>query len=109
LTSHLVAVAEAAGEVVGFAYTGSFAPDIVELANIFVAEKVRSRGVGAALLRDIEDRARGSFRAVILVNSMLYPGRPDKRPAGEFYLRSGYQLVWSTGPTLVFLKALDPD
>lgn len=99
-----LAVVEA--ETVGFVYTRRFAPDILEVLNIVVAQDFRNHGVGAALLRAVEEAARPEFAAVILSNSRLHAGTPGKRDASAFYLRNGYRLLYSTGPSNIFMKDL---
>jgi GNAT superfamily N-acetyltransferase len=106
LTSLPSAVAHAGGELAGFAFCTPFAPDVVELGNLFVAAAHRGGGVGAALVRAVERLAAPRFHTLVVVNSMLYVGVPDKRPAAPFYHRLGYDRIWTTGPTDVFARRL---
>jgi GNAT superfamily N-acetyltransferase len=110
VTSHLAerpsAVASIEGRLVGFGFCLPFAPDIVELGNIFVAEEARGQRVGALLLAEIERQASQRYDSMIAVNSMLYVGVPGKRPADTFYLRAGYENIWSSADTRVFAKKL---
>jgi GNAT superfamily N-acetyltransferase len=91
---------------VAFAFTTSFAPDILELANILVGSNWRNRDIGSQLLEMIEKLAQEHFLAIILVNSMLYPTVGKKRPATEFYIRAGYEGVMHTSKSVVFGKSL---
>lgn len=93
-------------DVVGFVYTRQFAPDILEVLNIVVADDFRSRGVGTAMLRAVETAAVPGFTALILVNSQLYVGTPGKRDASAFYQRNGFRLLYSSGPSNIFIKDL---
>ena len=107
LTGFPSAVAEADGfGLVAFAFTTSFAPDILELANILVSSKWRDHDIGSRLLEKIEKLAQEDFSAIILVNSMLYPTAGKKRPATDFYLRAGYEGVMQTSNSVVFGKSL---
>ena len=45
-------------ELVAFAFCLPFAPDIVELGNMFVAEDHRSLGIGLQLLQALEGQAK---------------------------------------------------
>lgn len=93
--------------MVGFVFTVDFAPDVLELANIFVLPANRSRGLGASLIRRVEAAARSrGFVCIILVNSMLYPATYEKRPATELYRRLGYDILVDTGPSKIFSKRL---
>lgn len=93
-------------ELIGFAYTRRFAPDVLELLNIVVAESHRSRGLGGLLLKEIEESASEYFAAVVLINSDGYEGAPTQRPATNFYVRNGYELIQRTSLTRVFWKSL---
>jgi GNAT superfamily N-acetyltransferase len=98
------AVAMEDDQTAGFAFCMHFAPDIIQLGNLFVADRYRSQGIGAALVRAVESQAASRFDSVIVVNSMLYEGVPNKRPATDFYLKLGYSVLLSTGPTNIFGK-----
>jgi GNAT superfamily N-acetyltransferase len=101
------AIAEVAGfGIVAFAFTTRFAPDILELANILVDANWRNRAIGSQLLELIEDLAKESFSAIILVNSMLYSTVGKKRLASDFYLRAGYQNILKTPSSFVYSKPL---
>lgn len=51
-------VAELDGKVVGFGALHVFWQDLAEVRTLAVAESVRSRGVGAAILRELLERAK---------------------------------------------------
>lgn len=93
-------------KLVGFVYSSSFAPDVLELLNIAVLEAYRDTGIGSMMLGELEEQASQEYRAIILVNSVLYPSRKPKKLASEFYLKNGYNLVHTTGNTNVFIKSL---
>lgn len=95
------------GRMIGFVFSVDFAPDILELANIFVLEEHRSSGIGAKLVAELEAAASmAGFRWMILVNSVLNPSASDKRPATTFYEKLGYTVMLDTGPSKVFTKPL---
>ncbi|TQL59244.1 acetyltransferase (GNAT) family protein [Oryzihumus leptocrescens] len=101
------AVAEDGGSLVGFCYTVNFAPDVLELANIVVAENRRNEGLGGILLQHVESQAAQTFAGIILVNSDLYPqGKTVKRPATDFYHKHGYRILTATAGTRIFFKDL---
>ena len=86
----LLMVALERGEMVGFAWiiTTRALDRAAYLRLLLVAEGKQSRGVGAALLRDAERRARasGCRHLVLLVTSA-------NRRARTFYTRHGYRHV----------------
>lgn len=102
----LVAELEA-GEVIGFAFSTDFAPDILELANILVVPEYRNLGLGQSLVKHLEQKAIAEgFRTIILVNSLLYPSSTGKRSAESFYKRLGYRSIPSTESSKVYARHL---
>ena len=99
-------VAQQRGTVVAFSYTNKFAPDILELLNIYVEPQYRSRKIGAELLRETEREAQQRYGAIILVNSILYDTAEPKEPATAFYARNGYKILLETRDSKVFGKNL---
>ena len=94
-------------ELVGFITLTSFAPDIVELYNIYVAEGFRSKGLGFQFVNRIEDALRvNGYKGIISVNSDGYMVYGEKRDASDFYQRNGFSLITRTDVTRVFYKAL---
>jgi L-amino acid N-acyltransferase YncA len=85
-------VAEAAGEVVGYAYAGPFRPRpayrfIVE-NSVYVAPRAKGKGVGLALLKAlVEEAERAGFRQMIAV---IGDGSPDS-PSVRLHLRAGFR------------------
>lgn len=88
--------------LLGFSYCFRFAPDIVELANIFVRNDTRSSGLGTEMLQFVLSRIIDPFRAIIAVNSDLYSTSEEKRRPDSFYLKNGFRIMASTGPSKVF-------
>nr|WP_299344217.1 GNAT family N-acetyltransferase [Allomuricauda sp.] len=94
-------------EIIGFSYTNRFAPDILELSNIFVHPEFRSHGIGGMMLKRIEKESlKGGYTGLILVNSLLYDNRSDKRFATNFYVKNGYLEIVRTESSKVFFKSL---
>lgn len=92
--------------LVGFAYCGFMAPDVLELANISLHKDYRSSGVGTELLKILETEVSKEYKALLLTNSALYGETSGKRAATNFYLRNGYQLIAGTNSTNLFWKNL---
>lgn len=94
------------GLVLGFIYSGRFAPDILELMNLYIRNSDRSQGWGSQLIKTFEANVLkdGQYRAIILVNSCLYESQTTDRPATDFYLKHGYSLCLNTGDSRVFSK-----
>lgn len=89
--------------LIGFAYCGYMAPDLLELANISLHPDTRNSGVGTQLLKFLEREVSKRYHAILLTNSDLYAG---KRNARNFYLKNGYRLIAGTGKTNLFWKDL---
>lgn len=92
------------GEIVGFAYCGYMAPDMLELMNITVHANYRSSGIGTRMLRHVEKEVFQKYSAMMLTNSIAYEGDGRKRSASSFYLRNGYAVIASTGATTMYWK-----
>ncbi len=90
--------------MIGFAYCGRFAPDVLELMNIFVHKEFRSEGIGQKLILEIEKRVFHAYKGIILVNSLLYEVKDEKKLAKTFYKRNGYHLLMTTGNTDIYGK-----
>jgi GNAT superfamily N-acetyltransferase len=97
----------AEGKMVGFIYSYFFAPDILELANIYIDDTQRGKNIGSRLLHAFEDDVRKSaFNAVLLFNSAGYETTTQKISAAPFYLKHGYQNIATTEQTKIFFKDL---
>ena len=93
-------------ELIGFIYCGYMAPDVLELANIVIAEKYRSQGIGTELLKYTEKLIAVQAKAILLTNSSLYGNNKGKRNAENFYLSNGYTQINLTGETNLYWKNL---
>jgi [ribosomal protein S18]-alanine N-acetyltransferase len=97
-------VAEEAGEVVGHA-AASVVADVAELQRIAVAEPVRRRGVGAALLAEVV-----ALAARAGADRLLLEVREDNTTALGFYAAEGFVEVdrrpryYRDGATAVVLR-----
>lgn len=102
-------VAEDGGALVAFFYGRPFAPEIVEMQNMLVADSHRGRGLGRRMVARIEDDLRAAgFRAAIGANSVLHPGTTAERcmKARAFWVRMGWHIVLSTGGSVVLVRWL---
>jgi putative acetyltransferase len=81
-TDELCLVAEHKGEVVGF---GSIVPSLSELRALYVRTDVGRRGVGAAILHDLERMAVARGLSELHMDASIN--------AEVFYQRHGYQVI----------------
>lgn len=106
LRSYPSVVAYHENKLVGFAYCGYMAPDLLELMNITVHSDHRSAGIGTRILDELHTQVAKKYAALMLTNSTLYSADGSKKAATNFYIRNGYQLVASTGSTNMFWRLL---
>ncbi len=102
-------VAEEDEALVAFFYGRPFAPEIVEMQNMLIADSHRRRGLGREMVARIEDDLRAAgFRAAIGANSVLHPGTTPERcmAARAFWVRMGWRIVLSTGGSVVLVRWL---
>ena len=93
----------------GFVFGVALSPDILEMANVLVSEPYRNNGLGTRLIETFEEAARGSYRAIIVANSVLWPiAGGEKRSAASLYQRHDYRQIYSTPDTTVMIKDLEP-
>jgi GNAT superfamily N-acetyltransferase len=92
--------------LIGFAFTSRFAPNILEVLNIFVSEDFRRKNIGTMILKKLEEQAFKITDAIILVNSILYRSNKKKRLADKFYLKNGYKEVFHMSGTKIWLKPI---
>ena len=98
-------------EMVAFFYGRPFAPDIVEMQNMLIAQSHRRRGLGRAMVARIEDDLRAAgYRAAIGANSILHPGATPGRcmAARAFWVRMGWRILLATGGSVVLVRWLGP-
>jgi GNAT superfamily N-acetyltransferase len=95
------------GILVGFCYTNSFAPDVLELCNIYVDQTEQGAGIGTRMLNEIHKMAvNAKYRATILSNSDLHDTLRDKADPRNFYIRNGYRVILETNRTRIYSRAL---
>ncbi|PCI46124.1 MAG: hypothetical protein COB49_09045 [Alphaproteobacteria bacterium] len=98
------------GQMIGFCYTNIFAPDIICIANIFVSEHYRNNGIGEKLLNSVLRQAKKEkFVSAILSNSVLYETKLEKKNPGKFYIKLGFEILYQTPNTIVYLKKFCDD
>ncbi|HSR08960.1 MAG TPA: GNAT family N-acetyltransferase [Bryobacteraceae bacterium] len=100
---HVVYVAYLAGEVAGWidvSVTHHLQSEPrAEIGGLVVASKLRSRGIGSALVARAEQWARGRGLQSVVVRSQI-----AREAAHNFYLREGYA---RTKTSAVFTKQID--
>ena len=89
---HVVIIAQdAGGEVVGWASLNRFshrcAHDAIADLSVYVARSHRGKGIGKLLLREVERRARGAFRKIVL------HALNDNAPGKRLYAACGFREV----------------
>lgn len=97
--------------MVAFFYGRPFAPDIVEMQNMLIAESHRRRGLGREMVARIEDDLRAAgYRAAIGANSILHRGATPERcmAARAFWVRMGWRILLATGGSVVLVRWLGP-
>ncbi len=105
-------VALEGGEMVAFFYGRPFAPDIVEMQNMLIADSHRRRGLGRTMVARIEqDLREAGYRAAIGANSILHPGATPERcmAARAFWVRMGWRIILATGGSVVLMRWLGPE
>ena len=98
-------------ELVAFFYGRPFAPDIVEMQNMLVAERHRARGLGRKIVgRAEDDLRRAGYHAAVGANSVLHPGTSPERcmVARAFWIRMGWRIALATGGSVVLVRWLGP-
>lgn len=104
-------VAHEGDELVAFFYGRPFAPDIVEMQNMLIAERHRGRGLGRQIVERIEDDLRhAGYRAAVGANSVLHRGTSPERcmAARAFWVRMGWRIALATGASVVLVRWLGP-
>ena len=99
-------VAEKDGQIVGFCYCYRFAPDIIELANIYVQVDHRNKGLGKSLRDYIAREAAPKFNALIAVNSQLHESLELVKRPTNFYIENGFHVLYKNKNTTIFIRDL---
>jgi ribosomal protein S18 acetylase RimI-like enzyme len=91
-SGHVAVSDERDGQVVGFAY---YAPDSMTdrtwyLYWIAVSRAVQARGIGAALLRHVEEDIRARRGRLLFIETS---SQPSYEPTRRFYARHGYAVA----------------
>lgn len=94
------------GALIGFCYSKPFAPDILQLANLFIVPSFRNKGYGKMMLQHLEPSVGKHNEAVILIDTLAYPTKEDKPLASSFYQSAGYRPIWRTQSTTMYGKRL---
>jgi len=91
-SQHATLIAECDGSIVGYAY---YAPDIMTdgtwyLYWIAIDHTLHGRGLGSALLKQVEQAIRASEGRLLLIETSSQPSYHRTR---MFYLKHGYQIA----------------
>lgn len=100
-------VATLDGELVGMIYSRRFSPDILEWRNSLVAAAQRRTGVGAKLVRAMEQQTRDAgYLAAIGVNCWKHVGTTKERAsaARAFWRAMGWTIIFATDGSAVVAK-----
>lgn len=93
-------------KIIGFAYCYGFAPDIVELANIFVEKQFRGKGLGKKMLELVCKKSSKKYCGIIAVNSLKHETFEEKIRPNNLYIRSGFNVVFETPSSTIFAKSI---
>lgn len=90
-SEHVAVVAEEGDCVVGYAY---YAPDVMTdrtwyLYWIAVVKNLQAKGIGAQLMRHVEEDVKGKNGRIILIETSSLPHSELTR---KFYLKQGYAI-----------------
>ena len=80
---------DAAGRAVGCGSLKVHSPDLAEVKRMFTLPELRGRRIGAAILREIEARARARGIAALMLETGEAPGF---EPAYRLYENAGFTL-----------------
>lgn len=106
IRSYPSAVVVKDGVIVGFCYCFRFAPDILEIANIFVAKSARDHKIGAQLVRAIIRQAKPGIVGLIAVNSLLNPAHENKRSPTPFYRRNRFDVMYEGAHSTIYFREI---
>ena len=88
-------------DLIGFIYTKDFAPDILEIYNMFIHPDYRYQGIGTLMIQHMIDNIEEKYQGIIVVNSALYDNNDDFIPASPFYIRNDFDIISKTDNTTV--------
>lgn len=87
--------------LIGFLYTHNFAPDILELYNLFIHPDYRYQSIGTLMLQHLIENVERQYRGIIVINSSLYNDKGDFVTAVPFYTRNDFDIIAKTDNTSV--------
>lgn len=94
-------------QLVGFCLSRRFAPDILEIAELYVAKAMRNKSLGKYIVEEMHATAQQQgYKGIILSNSLLWSPQEAKQAATSFYEKMGYQRVFATDKTNVWAFTL---
>lgn len=92
--------------LIGFIYTNDFAPDILEIYNMFIHPDYRYQGIGTLMMQYTMDHIEEKYQGVIVANSALYDNNEDFVTAVPFYTRNDFDVISKTDNTTVLYRDL---
>jgi GNAT superfamily N-acetyltransferase len=95
-------VAVSGERLAGFCYCFRFAPDILELANIYIDPAFREARLGSRMLHHLIAQLNDHIRGIIAVNSDLNATAVQKKKPDAFYLRNGFNIIALTKASTIF-------
>lgn len=92
--------------LIGFIYTNDFAPDILEIYNIFIHPDYRHQGIGTLMLQHMINNIKEKHQGIIIINSDLYDNDKGFVIAPPFYTRNNFDIIAKTDNTTVLYRDL---
>lgn len=92
--------------LLGYVYSVELVPDILQVANLLIAQRLQREGLGTLMLSELERSASQGYASILAVNSSLYEARSDKADVRGFYTAAGYECVHETPSSRIFAKSL---
>jgi hypothetical protein len=94
--------------LLGYIYSVELVPDILQVANLLIAQRLQRNGLGKLILSELERSASTDYASILAVNSSLYQARSDETDVLAFYAAAGYECVHETPSSRVFAKSVRP-
>lgn len=96
-------------QLIGFIYTNDFAPDILEIYNMFIKKDYRYQGIGTLMIQHLMNNIDKKYQGIIVINSSLYESSEEFISAVPFYNRNDFTLIATTKNTSVLYHELQGD
>ena len=83
-------------KLIGFIYANEFAPDILEIYNMFIHPDYRNQGIGTLMLQHFINNMDEKYQGIIVINSSLYDQNEKFISAVTFYNMNNFNLIAMT-------------